>query len=192
MTHGPHPRCIFFVSLAYETWRMTGVAPIVLADTYWLSEPPPPEEPDEEDTWWADLPLQGGYAMCAPCMEGSSSLEQSANVSQCLCGLGFSEPAWCQDGRCGPCLKCLPGTYTTDAVGNSQCTPCPPFTTSPFQASSVLQCECQVGYGLSNESCVLCPEGIHVFVTVMFLAFKAWICLFFFLFSLKSMLALCV
>ncbi len=79
-------------------------------------------------------------------------------MSQCLCGPGFSKPAWCEDGRCGPCLKCLPGTYKTES-SNQLCDACPPFTTSLVQAGNLSDCVCQVGYGLANEACSICPAG---------------------------------
>ncbi len=99
-----------------------------------------------------------GSSQCLQCVANSISPAGSTNATECVCNAGFVG----QLG--GPCSACPRDTYalknTVSATG--VCMPCPAYSESEPQSSSLTSCKCLPGYeGTAGGPCTPCGLGYY-------------------------------
>jgi hypothetical protein len=99
-----------------------------------------------------------GSSQCLQCVANSISPAGSTNATECVCNAGFVG----QLG--GPCSACPRDTYalknTVSATG--VCMPCPAYSKSEPQSSSLTSCKCLPGYeGTAGGPCTPCGLGYY-------------------------------
>lgn len=95
-----------------------------------------------------------GAQVCDPCPAGMWSMPSSRSPLDCVCPKGSTG---------GPgtliCQPCEAGTYKS-VPGNVPCDQCPKGSISPTNASSLMDCYCDEGYGRSEDGpCTPCATG---------------------------------
>lgn len=87
------------------------------------------------------------------CPSNSKSLENSSNVSACVCDGGYS-----QSLHNHSCELCVAGTWCKDEVIHH----CPTNSSSFAGSNELTDCKCEKGYtGLDGQNCTICTQNTY-------------------------------
>lgn len=100
-------------------------------------------------------PASGPKYACGVCPNGSTSLQGSSSIADCVCAPGFNGST----ADAGGCFACLRNTYKSISGNDGQCLDCPAATSSREGAGTITDCLCRPGFsGTNGNNCTACAS----------------------------------
>jgi hypothetical protein len=96
--------------------------------------------------------------MCTACPNGTTSIEGSNDLSDCVCKAGYGVSL--NDGVNGQCSLCPRNTYSSN-TGTEPCLICPAGTGTASKSTQLIDCKCEKGYSGTADGveCIPCVVG---------------------------------